>query len=165
MNKIGNNTGSIVPVAVSVAVLTSQTPIVYGTPVTLTITVTAPGGTTAPIGNVEIFDNSSHDLGPASFVQLNGKVATYTFTTLAKTFNVATPLTHTITANYSASGSYVNGTATLSGGEMVTPKPVTLYARANAKTSDGSTTAAAQPSNTGDPCYRATRSPILAKPM
>ncbi len=68
VNKIGNNTGSIVPVAVSVAVLTSQTPIVYGTPVTLTITVTARAAPTAPIGNVEIFDNSSHDLGPASFV-------------------------------------------------------------------------------------------------
>ncbi len=144
---IANNLAGAITGSVSsgVAVNTSQASVAYGTPVTFTITVTANGGTLSPTGTVEVFDNASHDLGPASFLNSNGVVSTWTLTTLAKTLNVTNPPAHVITANFTAAGAFSSGTATLAGGQVVTPQALTLTAAPNTKTYDSTTTATATP--------------------
>ena len=141
-----NTTGAIVgSVSSGVALSTTQASVVYGTSVTFTITVTAAGGTLSPTGSVEVFDNTSHDLGPATFQNSNGLVSTWTLATLAKTLNVTVPAAHIITANFTPVGAFASGTGTLNGGQTVTPQPLTLMATANIKTYDSTTAAAATP--------------------
>ena len=143
---VNDNTGAITSggIATTTAVTTSQASIVYGSTVTFTITVTAQT-TSAPTGNVEVFDNGSHDLGAATFGSSAGLVSTYTLTTLSKTFNVTSPLAHVITANYAGTTTFSGSSGTLSGGQTVTPKAITITAASNTKTYDSTTTAGATP--------------------
>ncbi len=133
------------------SVVTSSASVAYGTPVTFTITVTAAGGTTAPGagGSVDVTDNTSHDLGLATFVSSTGLASTYTLTTLPKSFNVTSPLAHVITANFSEGTAFGASTGTLAGGQTVTPASLTIKASTNTKNYDSTTTAAATPTVTG----------------
>ena len=69
-------------------------------PVTFTITVTATSGNAAPTGNVEIFDNTTHDLGPAIFQSSNGLASIWTLTTQPKDLNVTNSAAHVITSYF-----------------------------------------------------------------
>ena len=63
---------------------------VYGNPVSLTITITVQEGMAAPTGNVEVFeDGNIVDLGPAAFLTSVKTRSTFTFSTSPKTFNVS----------------------------------------------------------------------------
>ena len=84
------------------AVSSSQNPSTFGQPVTLTATVTAPGGT--PTGTLTFMDGSTT---LASNVSVSGSgQATYTTTTLAAG-------NHTISANLAATGGYGNSSGTI----------------------------------------------------
>ncbi len=134
--------------ATTTTVQTSQPSVAYGTPVTFTVTVTATGGSAAPTGTVDVTDNSSHDLGNATFVSSSGLVSTFTLTTLPKTLNVTVPAAHVITASYSGA-SFGSSSNTLAGGQTVTAKALTITATTNAKTYDATTSAAAAPTVSG----------------
>ncbi len=151
-----NTTGvitSISAIVTSTAVQTTQGFVTYGAPVTFTITVTAAGGSASPTGSVEVFDNGSHDLGPATLQSANGLVSTYTLTTLPKTFNAIVvanvPTAHAITVNYNPTGAFAGSTGTLTGGETVAPKVVTIKATTNTKAYDSTTGASATPTVSG----------------
>ncbi len=148
----GNNNGFIATGVLTVTtVSTSQNSVVYGTPVTFTITVTAATGSTIPTGSVELFDNGNHDFGAATFVSSSGVTATFSLTSLPRTFLVTSAPVHTITAVYTASdlNTFGNSSATLAGGETIMPKALTVSARANTRTYDGTTSAALTPIVTG----------------
>ena len=145
------NTGAIVTLpgnTVTVAVSSSQTTVNYGSPVTFTITVTAPNGA-APTGSVDITDDAMNDLGVATFQASSGSTSTWTLATQPRDLHVAAPAAHVITAYFIASGNSVNGSGTLTGGETVNPKALTITAVANTKTYDGTIGAAAVPTVTG----------------
>ncbi len=147
-----NTTGVIIGVLTNTSVATSQASVAYGTPVTFTIMVTAQSGTAAPTGNVEVFDNGSHDLGAATFVSSSGLVSTWTLSTLPKTLNVSIPPAapaHVITANFTAVVTFGNSSGTLVGGQTVTAAPLTITAVTNTKTYDSTSTAAATPTVSG----------------
>ena len=95
-----------------------------------------------------VVTDNSKNLGPANFVSSNGLASTYILTTLTKTLNVASPLTHAITATFSETG-YASSSNALPGGQTVTPAPLTIAALANTKTYDSTTSAAATPTVSG----------------
>ncbi len=146
-----NSTGVIAATTVgtSATLQTSQASIIYGTSVTFTITVTALSGSSPPTGAVEVFDNGTHDLGAASAQTPVGTVTTYIWTTAATALNVVNPAVHVITANYNASGGFGGSTATLAGGETVTPKALTFTATTSTKTYDATSNAPAAPTVSG----------------
>ncbi len=146
------NTGVIMPgtVTTTTTVLTSAASVVYGTPVTFTVTVHASTGISgAPTGTVHILDNSI-DLGLATQGSSSGQDTTYTLTTSPKALNVTAPsAVHTITANYFASGVFVGSSNTLAGGQTVTPAPLTITASTNTKTYNSTTSATGTPTVSG----------------
>jgi hypothetical protein len=86
------------------ATTTSQPSVTYGVPVTLTATVTALTGSSAPSGSVEFYDGS-RDLGPGELGSSTGMLSTWTLTTGVKTFNVTAG--DTITAVYTAAAGFL----------------------------------------------------------
>ena len=148
-----NEVAAQLGVTTATTVSSSQTPAVYGTPLTFTATVTAQSSGTAPNqGSVEFYDstpgNNYQTLGAGTFVSSSTSVpwtSTWTFTTGVKTFNVASG--DVIIAAYTAGTGFVdsNGTTT----QTITARGITLTAVANAKTYDGTTSAAATPTMSG----------------
>ncbi len=124
---------------------------VYGTPVTLTATVSPATGTTAPTaGSVDFMDGTT-DLGAISTETVSGGNAVFTLVTTPKQLQViqANGGVHTITATYSPGSGFNGSTGTLAGGVKVTPAPLTITATTNTKTYDSTTTAAALPTVAG----------------
>jgi YDG domain len=134
----GTNTG----------VTSSQSPVVYGTPVTITITVTATSGAISPVGTVEVVANGA-DLGSATLQSSSGLISTWIFTTLPKSLNASGVGGITITGAFSGNSNFSNSTGTLAGGQTVTPKSLTITATANAKTYDSTAVAGATPTVSG----------------
>ncbi len=145
-----DGTGSITAgsIATTATLQSGQASVTYGTPVVFTVTITAAAGVFAPSGTVTVFDNSSHNLGNATFQSSSGLISTWTLTTGVKTLNVTSPLVHNITATYSGTN-FQSNSATLAGGETVLPKALTITATTNTKTYNSTTSAAAKPTVSG----------------
>src|SRR5207244_1799787 len=142
-------TGAIgLPVTTTTTVNTSQATIIYGTPATFTILVTATSGSTPPAGSVEVFDNATHDLGAAVFSFSSALSSTWVLTT-GPTDLFANSSAHAITANYSGSGFFQNSSNTLVGGLTVNPKGLTITAVASTKTYDATLSSAVIPAVSG----------------
>ncbi len=147
VSTVDDHTGLIIngSTFTTTTVATSLTPVVYGNSVTFTITVSANSGSLSPTGSVEVFSDGT-DLGPATFGSSAGTNSTWGLSTLARTLIVGT---HTITANYAASGNFVNSAGTLQGGQTVKPRPLTVTAVSNTKFYDATTTAGNTPTVSG----------------
>src|SRR5439155_17505459 len=94
------------------ALLSSVNPSSFGQNVTFTATVTSGAGT--PSGTAQFKDNGTN-LGAPSALNVGG-VATFSTSAL-------TAGTHTITAEYSGDGNFLNSIGTLSGGQVVNAQP------------------------------------------
>ncbi len=125
--------------------------VIYGTPVTLTATVSPNPVTGVPsLGSVD-FKDGGIDLGVVASETPQGNNAVFTLVTSVNQLQVIQTSggAHTITATYSP-GTYFNGsTGTLAGGLTVTAAPLTITASFNAKTYDATTTAAIAPTVAG----------------
>ena len=128
-------------------VSTSQPSVVYGTPVTVTATVSAQAGSTAPTaGSVDFVDTTtSTDLGLGTFGSSNGLASTWILVTGVKSFNVTTA--DTITATYTLGMGFADSFGTTT--QAVTARPMTITAAASTKMYDGTTSAAATPTVVG----------------
>ena len=127
-------------------VSSSQTSVIYGTPVTFTATVSAQSGSTAPTaGSVDFYDTTaSTDLGLGTFGSSTGTTSTWTLATGVKTFNVTTG--DTITATYSPGTGFTGSSGTTT--QTVTALSITVTAATSTKTYDGTTWATAAPTIT-----------------
>ena len=141
-----NTTGAIVTgIGTSTTLSTSQASVVYGTPVTFTVTVAAQSGGTAPTaGSVDFYDTTTnHDLGLGVFG--GGIPATisswWTLTTGVKTFNVTTG--DIITASYIPGAGFLGSSGATT--QTVTPLAITVTAATSTKTYDGTTSSTATP--------------------
>jgi sugar lactone lactonase YvrE len=125
--------------------------IVYGTPVFLSATVTAVGGSIAPtLGGLEFMDGAL-DLGPGVDPAVSGNNLLFTKILTATQLQViqANGGVHTITAAYSPGTGFNGSTGTLVGGLKVSPAPLTITATANTKTYDSTASATAIPTVSG----------------
>ena len=124
---------------------------VYGTPITLTATVSATTGTTAPAAGSVDFQDGSTDLGTIATETVSGSNAVFTLVTTPKQLQVIQTNggVHTITATYSTGSGFSGSTGTLAGGVKITPAPLTITATANTKTYDSTTTATVVPTVSG----------------
>jgi hypothetical protein len=128
-----------------------MTSIVYGKTVTLIATVTPASGSTAPsLGTVEFLEGST-ELGAISPAPVVGNHALFEWTIPYLDLPVLTTNggVRTFSAVYSPSAGFSGSSATLAGGLTITPEPLILTATVNAKTYDGTATAAAVPNYTG----------------
>ena len=132
-----------------VTVAPSASSVTYGTQVTFTANVTATTGSAAPTGSVDFYDTTTHtDLGLGTSAGAAGAVATWTFTTGVKTFNVTAG--DTITASFTpGTGSTWEAASSNSVVEVVTAAAITVTAAIQTKTYDGGTSATALPTITG----------------
>ena len=134
--------------ATAVAVAPSASSVTYGTQVTFTANVTATTGSAAPTGSVDFYNTTTHtDLGLGTSAGAAGAVATWTFTTGVKTFNVTAG--DTITASFTpGTGSTWEAASSNTVVETVTAAAITVTAAIQTKTYDGTTAATAVPSIT-----------------
>ncbi len=127
--------------------------ITYGTPVTLTATVTAQTGSSAPsLGSVDFVDMSTNfDLGVVSTDTTSGSDAVFQLITTARTFQAiqAGGGVHAIGAAYTPGDGFDGSTGTLAGGLQVKPASLTFTAQTNTKTYDSTNLAAAIPTVSG----------------
>jgi VCBS repeat-containing protein len=94
----------------------------YGTPITFTATVTA---TATPTGKVEVFDDTSGaDLGAGILQSTDASTAVWAYTTTPNQLQV-TGGAHAIRAVYTSLGGLIGCSASITGGETVTPKNLT----------------------------------------
>ncbi len=126
--------------------------VTYGTPLTISATVSANSGTMAPtLGSVDFKDTSENiDLGVIGTSTIVGTSAIYTLVTTATAFRVLTLNAglHTISATYFPGTGFNASSASLSGGLIVDPAPLTIAPTANTKTYDKDLTAASIPTAT-----------------
>ncbi len=148
--------------ATTTGLTSSQSPVVYGTPVTITIMVTATSGANSPVGTVEVFGNGT-DLGAATLQSSSGLISTWTFTTLPKSLNATAAGGNTITAAFTGNSNFSNSSGTLAGGQSVNPRPLTITATTNTKTYDSTSSAARR--RRWPAWSQATRSPAWPKSM
>jgi uncharacterized repeat protein (TIGR03803 family) len=146
----GNGNGTVFelsPTAATTTVSTSQTTVVYGTPVTLKATVAAVSGNSAPTaGSVDFYDTTAgRDLGAGTFSTSTGTTSTWTLTTGVKSFNVTSG--DTITVTYTAGFSFGGSSGTVS--QTVTARAITVTAAAATKSYDDTTSTSAIPAVTG----------------
>ena len=102
-------------------VSSSQTSVVYGTPLTFTATVTAQGGGAAPTaGSVDFYDTTTGtDLGLGTFGSSAGATSTWSLATGVKTFHVTAA--DIITATYTPGSGFVGSSGTTA--QTVTASP------------------------------------------
>ena len=113
-------------------VTSSQNPSTYGQAVTFTATVAQASGSAIPTGSV-VFTIDGAGQPPAT---LNGSgQATYTTSTL-------TAGSHTVSAAYTHTGNFTDSSGSLSGGQTVNPRPITVKANAVSRVYGDSTPAA-----------------------
>jgi len=130
--------------ATTTSVITSQATVTYGTPITLTATVSDNAGITAPLqGSVEFF-NGTTDLGAGLFQSISGTSSLWSLTTGARQLNAGS--SQDVHAVYAAG--IRSSTGTLTGGETVTKRALTVTAVTSTKTYDGTASAAATPTIT-----------------
>ncbi len=99
----------------------------YGVPLTLWATVTPSSGNVAPtLGSVYFRDAGNIDLGVVYAATVSGADAIYTLVTAGVL--EASAAAHTITATYSPAVGFASSVATLAGGMLVTPAPLTVVA-------------------------------------
>jgi hypothetical protein len=144
-NYAGGDGNDLVLTAIAPTITTlgpSQRSVTYGTPVTFTATVSAPGAGSPPIGNVDFYDTTTKtNLGQGIFAGSTGTTSTWTLTPSAKTLKATAG--DTITATYTPGLPFAGSSGTTT--ELVTPLPVTVTGVTAAdKTYDGNTTATLQ---------------------
>ena len=105
--------------AITVTSSSTEDTSTYGQSVTFTATISS-AGTGVPTGTVEFYDGST-DLGPGSTLSGSGDTATSTFTTAALSAG-----THEITAIYTPTGDFTNGSGFVD--QMVNKAPLTVTA-------------------------------------
>ncbi len=129
---------------------TSVTTVTYGTPVTLTATVTAMSGSVAPTAGSVDFQDNGNDLGLVTTETVSGTNAIFTLVTTSTQLQVTGAL-HSITTIYTPGTPNFSPDATgnLAGGLDVTAAALTIKATTNTKTFDGTTSAAAIPTVLG----------------
>ncbi len=128
----------------------SVTTVTYGTPVTLTATIAAAGGTAAPTAGSVDFQDDGNDLGLVTSDTVSGTDAIFTLVTTSTQLQV-TGAVHAITTTYTPAtpNFYPDASGNLAGGLNVTAASLTIKATSNTKTYDGSTSAAALPTVLG----------------
>ncbi len=131
------------PVQTTTTVGTSQTPVIYGTPVTFTATVSAPGSSVPPSqGGVDFVDTTTgQNLGNGTYVTSNGTNSTWSLASSPKTLNVTSG--DSIQATYSPGGGFAASFGTTT--QAVTALPIIVTAAASTKTYDGTASSAAVP--------------------
>ena len=128
--------------ATTTALSASQASATYGTQVTFTALVTAQSGSAAPSGSVQFFDGSTA-LGSGTAGTSGGLTQTWTFTTPNTTAGrLQVGAGQTITAVYTPTANFNGSTATLAGGETVTPVTLTVTGATAANKVYDATTAA-----------------------
>jgi hypothetical protein len=134
------------PVGTTTTVTSSNSRLVYGSPVAFTASVSAESGSTAPTaGSVDFYDaTTSADLGLGTFGSNTGGTSIWTLATSVKTFNVTAGDTITATHTPGTGFSGSSGTTT----ETVMVLSITVTAVADTKVYDGTTAAAATPTIT-----------------
>ncbi len=119
----------------------------YGTQLTFTAIVTASAGT--PTGSVDFKDTSpgGQDFGNGTEVGSSGTTATWTLTTGVKAFNYTTG--DVVQATYTPVPASAFDASLGMVTQVINKAPLTITAVANAKTYDGTTSAAATPTVAG----------------
>ena len=145
---VGNTTTT--SLAATVGGVTKST-ITYGTPITLTATVTDTAAATAPVAGTVVFKDGGTTIGTATVGTPSGNTTTFVFITTQNQLQVilANGGVHTITASYNPGPGFLASSGTLAGGLAVTPATLTITALSNTKGYDGTTTAAATPTVSG----------------
>jgi len=140
-------------VGTTTAVTTSNASPTYGTPVTLTATVAAAGGTAAPgLGSVRFFVTNGGTTAPVgapvTMETASGSSAIFTLVTSGTSFQAGQ--TNALSAVYTAGTGFSNSTSTNSVSEAVTPLTLGVSGiTANNKTYDGTTVATLNTSAAG----------------
>ena len=107
------------------AVSTSQASVVYGTPLTLTATISANTGATAPgQGSVEFYSGAI-DLGSGVFQGSSGASSAWTYTTTATQLQAGA--NQDVHAIYTSATGFNNSSGTLSGGQTVTRADAVIH--------------------------------------
>ncbi|HZS52607.1 MAG TPA: YDG domain-containing protein, partial [Bryobacterales bacterium] len=134
----------VVSTATTTSVVSSLNPSTYGTGVSFTATVTRTAGTGTPTGSVQFKIDGSPFGSP---VPLGAPTTPTSATAVSGSTSTLKAGSHTITAEYTPSGSFGPSTGTVT--QTVNPKALTITATTNTKTYDGTTNAAAVPTVSG----------------
>ncbi len=120
---------------------TSSASAVYGQGVTLTATVTA--STTTPAGNVEFFDaTTGAELGVGTLLSSGANTATWTYVTAPMQIQATGASGDLVEAMYEADAGLFGSVGSLAGGQIITPRSVTVTGiTTNTKIYDHTTTA------------------------
>ncbi len=123
--------------ATTTVVTSNANPAVYGDDVFFTATVSADSGT--PTGSVQFLVNGTNLGTPVALS--DGTAQSIVVANLNAT-------THTVTAQYQPDGDFAGSTGQLAGGQLITPRPITVSAAADTKVYDGTTASAETPTIT-----------------
>src|SRR5579884_2333395 len=134
----------VVNTATTTSVVSSLNPSTYGTGVSFTATVTRTAGSGTPTGSVQFKIDGSPFGGP---VALGAPTTSTSATAVSGSTSTLKAGSHTITAEYTPSGSFAPSSGTVN--QTVNPKALTITATTNTKTYDGTTSAAAVPTVSG----------------
>ena len=141
-NDTGSGTGTLVvspaTVATTTTVQSSSSTSTYGDAVTFTATVARTSGTGTPTGSLNF---TIQGIGTVAGIAgpTTATTATWTYTT---TTSALTAGNHTVSASFTGTGSFVNSSGSLTGGQTVNQKTVTATIIGNpTKPYDGNTNA------------------------
>ena len=129
-------------VGTTTTVSSSASPSTFGQAVAFTATVAPASGTTAPTGSVQFVVDGTN-LGSAVALTTGGSCPANDACATSATTTTLTAGTHTVTANYTATGSFSNSPGTLAGGQVVSKANPTLSVTNTPVTYNGSAQAAA----------------------